>query len=302
MKNVVKGYNGTIMAYGQTGTGKTYTIVQDILPQCIHFLTKYIQKTESSLYFSAVQIYNEQLSDLLNPASAVKMREKAGKFLLENAHEQKIFNLNDLAELVKLTESNRNVGSTSMNNLSSRSHGIYMFKLVQRDRNMVSVLNLVDLAGSERLKKSDINVDKYDETIAINSSLTALSKCIIALSDKKTTHVPYRESKLTKLLINSLGGNSKTALVVTLSPNYNDIDETIASLSFGQRACKVACKPLVNGTTGGKVNIDLLKDQIRVLEDRVKELEDKNNELVNQLNGTLNRKPGDEWNSGNREK
>ena len=136
------------MAYGQTGTGKTYTIVQDILPQCIHFLSKFVQKTESSLYFSAVQVYNEQLSDLLNPASVIKLREKAGKFLLENVHEQKVTNVNDLAELVKLTENHRNVGSTSMNILSSRSHAIYMFKLVQRDRNMVSMLNLVDLAGS----------------------------------------------------------------------------------------------------------------------------------------------------------
>ena len=285
------------MAYGQTGTGKTHTIVQDIIPQSIFFLTKFIQKTESSLYFSAVQVYNEQLSDLINPSSSVKLREKTGKFLLENIHEQKVSNANELAELVKLTETNRNVGSTSMNILSSRSHAIYIFKLVQRDRNLVSLLNLVDLAGSERLKKSDINVDKYDETISINSSLTALSKCIIALSDKKMTHIPYRESKLTKILINSLSGNSKTALVVTLSPSYNDIDETIASLSFGQRACKVVCKPLVNNSGNGKINVDVLKDQIRVLEDKVQILEDKNSDLTNQLNGNLTRSVGNEYRS-----
>lgn len=105
---------------------------------------------------------------------------------------------------------------------------------------------MVDLAGSERLKKSNVSTENKEETIAINSSLTTLGKCILLLDEKKNNLIPYRESKLTKILMESLNGNSWTSLIINLSINYDDIDETLNTLSFGTRACKIQCKPLIN--------------------------------------------------------
>jgi kinesin family member 5 len=120
-----------------------------------------------------------------------------------------------------------------------------MLRILNRENGRKSTLYLVDLAGSERIKKSHVSGERVDEAIAINSSLTTLGKCIIALSEKKVSHIPFRESKLTKILKDALGGNCKTALIISLSPDEQDIDETISSLLFGQRAKKVQCKPLI---------------------------------------------------------
>lgn len=109
-----------------------------------------------------------------------------------------------------------------------------------------SVLYLVDLAGSERVKKSKVSGDRLDEAISINSSLTALGKCIHALTDSKTNFVPFRDSKLTRILQDSLGGNSKTSLVVTIGPSIKNMEETLSSLYFGSRAMKVQNKPIIN--------------------------------------------------------
>ena len=146
-------------------------------------------------------------------------------------------------QIVDLAKLNRNEEATIMNPKSSRSHAIFLQKLTNAITAQQSTLFLVDLAGSERIKKSDVSGDRRDEAIAINTSQSTLGKCINGLADK-STHVPFRESKLTKILHEAFGGNCQTTLIVTLSPELNDLEETISSLMFGQRARRVQCKPL----------------------------------------------------------
>ena len=272
------------MAYGQTGTGKTHTIVKDILPQSVGYLMKFIEKSEKSLYFSAIQVYNEKLSDLVDLSKKLRLREKGNSFFIDNLFEKKVTSEKELQELINKTESNRKKGVTSLNVNSSRSHAVYMFKLIQKDKQLVSQLNLVDLAGSERIDKSKIKTEKFGESISINTSLTALSRCIVNMSGKKSAHIPFRESILTKILMNSLSGNSKTCLIVTLSSNYNDIDETIASLSFAQRACKVKVKPIINSNSEkvDKKFLDEIKNELIEKDSIIDTLTTEINELKNQ--------------------
>lgn len=234
------------MAYGQTGSGKTYTIVKEMLPMCAYALYNLQKDLGAELYLSSVQIYKEKISDLLTQQENLQVRDNGNQFFIPELHQENIHNEAHLQKLLKVSEAHRKIGSTSMNQVSSRSHAIYTFTLLQRAKNLRSVLNLVDLSGSERFKKAKINSENQGETISINTSLTVLSKCIIFLSDQKSNHIPFRDSKLTKILSESLGGNSRTALVVNLSPEQSDIEETLASLCFGQRACKIQNRPMVN--------------------------------------------------------
>ena len=278
------------MAYGQTGTGKTHTIVNEVLPQVMQYLqTDKISKS-LCVRLSCIQIYNDSLSDLLQPNNSLKIRERSGKFQVEGLHEEEVLSFEAALEIIRISELNRKIGETSMNFFSSRSHAIYRFNIENLRTKTISILHLVDLAGSERLKKSKICNERFDETIAINSSLSTLGKCIISLSSKKPQHVPFRECKLTKVLQDSLGGNSKTVLVVTLSANVSDIEETIASLNFGQRACLIKNMPVINLPLS---NIKMLDEGIKKeLEDkiiRINELEYDNLDLVNQISGDLNR-------------
>lgn len=172
-----------------------------------------------------MQIYTEKLTDLLSPQNKIRLREKQGKFVVYNLSDQKVVDAEMGCDLVSKCEMNRNIGSTSLNPYSSRSHAIYMFKVLHRSRGTLSNLYFIDLAGSERLKKSKIQNEKYNETISINTSLTTLGKCIIALTQKKKAHVPFRESKLTKVLMETLSGNSKVAFIVNLSAKLSDIGE-----------------------------------------------------------------------------
>jgi hypothetical protein len=287
LQNVMEGYNGTIMAYGQTGTGKTFTIVNEILRQTVKFLQSVHNPGEISVHLSCLQIYNETLSDLLRPKNQLKIREKTGKFFVEGLHEQQIIEIEQALEAIRLSETNRNVGETSMNTFSSRSHAIYRFRILNHLTGTSCLLQLVDLAGSERLKKSNITNERYDETISINSSLTTLGKCIILLSNKKNTHIPFRESKLTRVLNDSIGGNAKTAMVVTLSPEISDLDETVASLCFGQRACKITTRAIINFSQDPKENSEVFRKELEDKNLKINELEYENLDLMNQINGEL---------------
>jgi len=287
LQNVMEGYNGTIMAYGQTGTGKTFTIVNEILRQTVQFLQSAHTPGEVAVHLSCMQIYNETLSDLLRPKNQLKIRQKDTKFFVDGLHEQQIVEIDQALEAIRLSETNRNVGETSMNIFSSRSHAIYRFRITNRRSGTSCILQLVDLAGSERLKKSNITNERYDETISINSSLTTLGKCIILLSNKKNTHIPFRESKLTRVLNDSIGGNSKTAMVVTLSPEISDLDETVASLNFGQRACKITNRAMINFSQETKGNIEIFRQEMEDKNLKINELEYENLDLMNQINGGL---------------
>lgn len=162
LENVLAGFNGCIMAYGQTGTGKTYTIVHELIPKSFEWIFQNKPKgknkySDMQVYFSCLQIYNEKLSDLLDPNNnKIELREKRGVFKVNMIKEKLIYDCEEAKKLISTCEMNRNIGSTSLNPYSSRSHAVYMVKLVHPASKIVSNLFFIDLAGSERLKVFNI--------------------------------------------------------------------------------------------------------------------------------------------------
>jgi len=293
VESVVNGMNGSILAYGQTGTGKTYTMIgnQDgILPLSVNYILGRNEDDSLHLSISALQIYNEQISDLLlsDPASSKAFpKDMKVKQVMETLHTKEISNIRDARDCFEIAQRSRCVGSTSMNAKSSRSHAIFILTILNKTTDVRSTLYLVDLAGSERIKKSNVSGERIDEAIAINSSLTTLGKCIIALGDKKASHVPFRESKLTKILQDALGGLCKTALILTLSPQIDDLEETISSLLFGQRAKKVTCKPIAQDKIEPRNTLEELKKQLDVKTQLLTEISAENRRLQAEMKELL---------------
>ena len=264
------GYNGTIFAYGQTGTGKTYTMfgkvgdsyLQGIIPRAFDYMFNKInaeQQQNPSKYaisLAFVQLYLEAIYDLIEPSNHPNIREtpETGVYI-EGVKWIKVSNVNECCELIIKAEKNRKTFSTKMNVNSSRSHALLIARIekvsVDDDDGNESVLTksnlfLVDLAGSERVTKSCVKKMRLEEAKKINLSLLELGNCIQALVDNKTAHINYRNSKLTRILKESLGGNAKTALIVNISPALRNLDETLSSLNFGLRAMKIQNKPIIN--------------------------------------------------------
>eukprot|EP00698_Gefionella_okellyi_P016615 TRINITY_DN4763_c0_g1_i2.p1 TRINITY_DN4763_c0_g1~~TRINITY_DN4763_c0_g1_i2.p1 ORF type:complete len:1583 (-),score=398.20 TRINITY_DN4763_c0_g1_i2:53-4801(-) len=271
VQNVLQGYNATVMAYGQTGSGKTHTLAntepgsQGIIPRCVFELFAQIAKDSSHEYdvqLSYVQIYLEKPLDLLCPEKTdlcVRESPIEGVFL-QGATEVQVRNAEDCAAFLRAAGNNRKIANTQMNAKSSRSHAIVLLTVSRRDVHVDtsatdstdhSVLKgklvLVDLAGSERVKKSGVTGKQHDEAIAINLSLSTLGNVIHALAEP-TRYVPFRDSVLTRLLQDSLGGNCQTTLVVTVSTDSAHLRETSDSLQFGQRAMKVTTHAVVNAS------------------------------------------------------
>ena len=268
----MSGYNGTIFAYGQTGSGKTYTMVGEfdnssikgIIPRSFDFIferIKQIQKEDPSSKYNIniafIQIYLETIQDLLEPNNQVKIREDPDKgVFLENCLWIKVRNTNDCAEAFKRGEKNRVTECTRMNAHSSRSHALLIAKIEknflyeENNEHMMTqgYLYLVDLAGSERVTKTNAREMRLEEAKKINYSLLILGNCIQSLTSPNARHVSYRDSKLTRILQESLGGNAKTSLIVTISPSGYNSEETLSSLNFGLRAMKVQNKPTINKT------------------------------------------------------
>ena len=281
VKSVLKGYNGTIFAYGQTGTGKTYTMVGDfkdqenkgIIPRTFDYIFEQVKQDKEHKYnimISFIQIYIEQIQDLLDPSKKdIRIREDQEKGVyLEGVTWVKVSSTSECGLVFSKGEENRTTHATLMNAHSSRSHAILIAQIeksitlskekiaelskesnekIKAERVMTkSFLYLVDLAGSERVKKTKAVDIRLEEAKKINFSLLTLGKCINALAEGKQTYISYRESKLTRLLQESLGGNAKTSLIVTISPSNYNCDETISSLNFASRAMKVKNKPIIN--------------------------------------------------------
>nr|CAD7453692.1 unnamed protein product [Timema tahoe] len=258
VEKVFEGYNGTIFAYGQTGSGKTYTMegVQEnkdewgIVPNAIHHIFLAIDqatdrdKTVSfSVRVSYVEVYNENIHDLLSEdhTASLSIREDPlhGVFV-KRLTGFVVASSTDLYNVTTLGNRNRATGSTKMNEKSSRSHAVLMVTIQQnvsgKLMTRVGSLHLVDLAGSERQSKTGTSGVRLKEASKINQSLSTLGKVIAALVDAKSTHVPYRESKLTLLLKNSLGGNSVTTMVANVAPSDYNYDETLCTLRYADRA------------------------------------------------------------------
>ena len=264
--SIFQGYNGTVFAYGQTGCGKTYTmmgIVTDpelkgIIPNAFSHIFGFIKtEGEAKRFFlrcSFVEIYNEEVRDLLgNKDKKLDIREdpKKGTFLRDLTYVT-IKNPTDIEKSLERGNKNRHVGQTSMNDQSSRSHSLFTvyLEIEEKGENNQSriksgKLNLVDLAGSERVGKTNATGQTFDEGKKINLSLTALGSVIDALSQNRK-YIPYKDSKLTRLLADSLGGNTKTVMFANISPASYNYDETLGTLRYASRAKLIKNAPVVN--------------------------------------------------------
>jgi hypothetical protein len=276
---VMNGQNGTLFAYGQTGTGKTYTMgllgrVQSvdsgIVPRSLVTLFDALNSSkerEWSVSLSFLQIYMETLIDLLNPEASqmLALRENPHKgFFVEGLQQIEIFSAEDGLDLINLGLENRVMAPTLMNATSSRSHTLLTLFLRQRksSQTLHSKLTLVDLAGSERVRKTNSNGMRLDEAKSINASLSALGNVIAALTDPHNHHTPYRDSKLTRLLQDSLGGNSNTFLLATVGPSIESYQETLSTLLFAQRCMHVKTYAVVNAQINYKVQYKQLQREL----------------------------------------
>ncbi|GMF50816.1 unnamed protein product [Phytophthora fragariaefolia] len=277
-QSFLQGFNSTLFAYGQTGSGKSFTMFgaetdlsryrpglqnsqAGIIPRAIKEIFAATVQMEAdaqaTVFCSFVQIYNEQIFDLLrdtqmNAPLEIHEDRKNGIFV-EGLSEYAIRSVSDCLQLLQCGEQNRAVRSTHMNQVSSRSHSVFQLLLEQRRKDgtvLKSKFNLVDLAGSEKWNMgAEMQEHHISEMTNINLSLHTLGRCIASLSSKATggsTHVPYRDSKLTRLLQDSLGGNTKTKIIATLSPSVDCVEESISTLKFADRAKKVMVMVRVN--------------------------------------------------------
>ena len=265
LESVMEGYNGTIFAYGQTGTGKTYTMEgndnetdKGIIPRSIDWIFNNIKNYPAQqflvrVYF--VEIYNEEVRDLLSKVKRQKLnvREKDKVFYVENVTVIQAENSQMTLDIMKAGRVNRATGATKMNPGSSRSHSIFSITVESSTTDeageahyKVGKLNLVDLAGSERQSKTESTGERFIEATKINLSLTCLGSVINKLVSGKSQYIPYRDSKLTMLLQDSLGGNTKTVMIANVGPADYNYDETLNTLWYASRAKKIKNKPRIN--------------------------------------------------------
>jgi len=258
---VMEGYNCTIFAYGQTGTGKTYTMegelgspIRGIVPRVVETIFRLIEESDEIYEFvlkvSYCEIYKEKLRDLINPKNrSLKIRESKQGVYIQGITEMYVRDENEVMNLMVMGAKNRTVQSTNMNQVSSRSHGVFMLKLINKDTTngstKFSKLLMVDLAGSEKVAKTGAVGNLLEEAKKINQSLSALGNVMNALTEG-ASHIPYRNSVLTKLLADSLGGNCKTCLMVAASESSYSVDETISTMRFGERAKKIKNRAKIN--------------------------------------------------------
>ena len=271
LDNAVKGFNCSLFAYGQTGAGKSFSMVgygpnKGIVPITCDELFKMIEgstsETKYQVTFSMLEIYNEQVRDLLtkdNPKGGLPVRQnpKIGSFYVQGLKFVAVGSYKEIEQRTEEGTANRTVACTQMNATSSRAHTVVTIQFDQIEKNAAgqetkkeSVVNLVDLAGSERADSTGATGDRLKEGANINKSLSSLGNVISALADlsmgKKKVLVPYRDSVLTKLLQSALGGNSKTIMIAALSPADINYDETLGTLRYADRAKKIKNKAVVN--------------------------------------------------------
>lgn len=270
--HVGSGYNSTIFVYGPTGSGKTYTLLENkefsdrgMVPQACDYLFSLINMKddvqEARLKCSFIEIYREHVRDLLgNAGTDLKLRNspKRGVFI-EKVTEKYVHSPEEINRLVADGFELRATATTSLNDASSRSHAIFTITLTQiltDESEIVSKLHFVDLAGSENIQRSEVQGRELAEAQNINRSLSCLGNVIYALTEKKRDHIPYRDSKLTFFLQDSLGGNSKTLLIATASPSMVCFSETLNTLKFAQRVKMIKNAPKINKIES---NAELLK-------------------------------------------
>lgn len=281
LSEMLAGYNCTIFAYGQTGTGKTYTMSGDmtescgmltdaagIIPRVLQSLFQKLEADESecTVKCSFIELYNEELRDLLSPDDSVKLKiyddtnnkKGHGATLVQGMEESHITSAAEGIRKLQHGSHKRQVAATKCNDLSSRSHTVFTITTYVKkssdsadDYICSGKLNLVDLAGSENIQRSGAENKRAAEAGLINKSLLTLGRVINALVDKGS-HIPYRESKLTRLLQDSLGGRTKTCIIATVSPARSNLEETISTLDYAFRAKNIRNKPQINSLMSKK--------------------------------------------------
>ncbi|MDP2438020.1 MAG: kinesin family protein, partial [archaeon] len=291
VRSCLDGMNGTVFAYGQTSTGKTHTMMgtngSGVIPMSVRHIFELVAErdteTEYLLRVSYLEIYDEQICDLLEPSNKPVVRAEArpsdsdggemgvGIFGLK---EESVTSAEALLEHMREGERNRRIGKTNMNEESSRSHAIFRIVIESRQRQAaadvrVSMLTLVDLAGSENTQKAGTAGVRAREGQAINKSLLALSNVINALA-KGQAFVPYRNSALTRILQPALGGNSRTAIICTVALSQHHRSETHSTLKFASRAANVRNKPIVNVIVDDSARLVVLRREIQALKDQLK--------------------------------
>lgn len=325
IQSILEGYNSTIFAYGQTGTGKTFTMEgftyantdskRGIIPRSIEDIFSYIEQfsNKNSKFMvraSYLQIYNDYISDLLKPEKynlLIREDKKKGIYV-EGLSEWAVRSPLDIYTLLQKGSEFRETSSTKMNDVSSRSHAVFTIIVEQMINNSspqedekniksniflkpgqlnnkeigivkTAKLNLVDLAGSERISITGATGKQMEEGKKINKSLSALGNVIFALTDpKRKSHIPYRDSKLTRLIEDSLGGNCKTFMIATISPAQEAFSETLSTLQFARRAKTIRNKPKINED---KDQRSLLKQYEEELKKLKLQLEQKGNMILN---------------------
>uniref|UniRef100_A0A8D0WJN0 plus-end-directed kinesin ATPase n=1 Tax=Sus scrofa TaxID=9823 RepID=A0A8D0WJN0_PIG len=289
-----EGYNVCIFAYGQTGAGKSYTMMgkqeesqAGIIPQLCEELFEKIndncnEEMSYSVEVSYMEIYCERVRDLLNPKNKGNLRVREHPLLgpyVEDLSKLAVTSYTDIADLMDAGNKARTVAATNMNETSSRSHAVFTIVFTQKkldnETNLstekVSKISLVDLAGSERADSTGAKGTRLKEGANINKSLTTLGKVISALAEvskkkKKTDFIPYRDSVLTWLLRENLGGNSRTAMVAALSPADINYDETLSTLRYADRAKQIKCNAVINEDPNAKL-VRELKEEVTRLKD-----------------------------------
>lgn len=272
LQGVINGFNGTVFCYGQTGSGKTFTMegadyyneeLKGLLPRMFTYLFELIEKSDPAIEFnikcSFLEIYMEKIQDLLDPKkNNLNVKEEKGRGIyVADCTEVYVSSAEEMFEVMRAGSKNRSIAATRMNEKSSRSHSIFILTVYQKntatDAAKLGKLFLCDLAGSEKVGKTNASGQTLEEAKMINKSLSALGNVINALTEAKSgAHVPYRDSKLTRILQESLGGNSQTCLVITCSLSaYND-RETLSTLRFGNRAKSIKNKVVQNAERSAK--------------------------------------------------
>jgi kinesin family protein 11 len=314
VKDVLEGMNCTVFAYGQTGTGKTFTMSgahdaecdvlsseAGVIPRAMSHVFEHLdsKELEYSVKVTYLELYNEEITDLLGPPLEADGSNKTKHTLMEDGkggvavkglEEVYVSSIQEVFAVLNRGNTRRRTEETLLNKHSSRSHSVFSVTVHVKDVSpdgeefvRCGKLNLVDLAGSENISRSGAKDSRAREAGEINKSLVALGRVITALVDK-SGHVPYRDSKLTRLLRDALGGRCKTCVIATVSPASHSVEETLSTLEYAHRAKNIKNKPLMNGKVPKNVFLKELQDCIERLQGDLIATREKNGVFMSKAN------------------